>query len=484
MKRFALILAFFVAGIGFLLPKISDEFSLALPQFLQLTLYLPAVLLGTRSWLATSSYARTWPVVFSVLVAWIGLLYGQETESKRAYLIAAYVTIPLPVAALVVEQRAWRLCARTFILASVVALALTVWFEYDASRGSAVQAMTRIGYLVSSHSRIPCCNPNRVGGQFAIASVLALALYLQGLPRHGHPPPNITPDNGVYLASGILLAIGFLLTASRGAFVAWFVGAGSLFLFGTKGLAANRLRDLVALASMLLALGLFASNLTDATPWGQLQSRLVGDHAASVGTIGNRTQIWQDAFELLRSSPTYALFGTGTAMTEKLLAEIDQEGAVADQHGDLYRSPHNVFIEWLTSFGLLGAIPAMCMLIAMLHRARELDVRGKTVARVAILLTVGLYACTAPFHRHSCWLAPAALILAMLSPPPQSRPQRPGTRPLTAREPSGKQPVTRDPCQASLTRTPATSQGLRQSPHRPSRVVSSSTEGYGQHTLQ
>jgi O-antigen ligase len=427
MKHAALILAFISAGIGIVLTKISDELNLAFPAFLNLILCIPAVLLGTRSWLTRPSYARSWPVVACVLAAWIGLLYAADIDSKRGYLIATVLAIPLPVAALIDELRAWRLCARVFVLTNVVALAFILWFEYKSCHGSLFGAMTRIGFLYSIRRGAPLSNPCAVGGQLVIASILATILYFQGLPRFGRPASAYASrHNGLYLASSIVLLIGCLLTASRAAFVTWFFGAGYLFLFGTKGLPTTRIRNIIALSAMLFGLGLFTSLLAGVTPWSGLQDRFVGERAGSLKTIGGRQQIWQSGLQIWLSDSFFTFcFGVGTGVADNRLGELEIEHASLDKYGNPMRNPHSVFLEWLVNFGLLGVIPGVCMLVAMFYRARELDTHDGSVARVAILLTVCLFSTTDVLYRDPCWIGVGALILSMFASPPRPTRRQP-----------------------------------------------------------
>lgn len=419
MERLALILAFIGAGTGIIIQKVCEHLNLEPFPFLDLILCIPAVLLGTWSWLKTPSFARSWPVVACVLAVWFGIIHADATASNRRFLIAAYLTTPLPLAALIVEQRAWWLCAKTFVFVSVIVLAIATWFECDLSQGT-IAFPDRLGTLRNA-SGVPLSNPNQMAGQLAAASVLASLLFLHGSPRNGRVAvASLARHTRRYLTSSILLGLGCFLTASRGGFVAWFTGTSVLFLFGTKGLPINRLRDLVALAGMLFALSLFIATAAGLAPWERIQNRFIGENAGSIGTFGGRQEIWSSAFRVWLSDPVSFFIGAGTGIAEERIGELLPETAVSDQYGQSRRSVHNAFFEWLASLGLLGIIPGTCMLLMMFHRAYQWDSREGTMARVALLLTISLYSCTSVSYREHGWLAIASLILAMLSPSPRA----------------------------------------------------------------
>ncbi|HID75253.1 MAG TPA: hypothetical protein EYP56_04570, partial [Planctomycetaceae bacterium] len=63
VEKAALVLAFAAAAHVFLFPKYAELLRIELPRFLDLALYLPAVVLGLRAWLRTRSFARSWPLL-------------------------------------------------------------------------------------------------------------------------------------------------------------------------------------------------------------------------------------------------------------------------------------------------------------------------------------------------------------------------------------------------------------------------------------
>lgn len=414
IARVAIILAFAGAAGGIVFPKVCDYMHVAPLRFLHMSMALPAVLLGTRSWLTQPSYARTWPVLACVAVSWIGLLYASDTESMRGLWIVAGLTMPLPVAALLVEQRAWWLAARTFVFCSAAMLVAAIWFEFRIY-GFALGSMSRFGYLMSEDRVTDFANPNRMGGQLTVAAVLGLILYLRGL-RAAYRPSPTGFNPGISLLWSLFLVFGFLLTASRTAVVAWVLAGGLLLLMGTRGLPVSRLRNLAGTLAVLLAVAMVAVTATGVVPWERLKDRIVGENSRGLSTLGARIPIWSNAFRAWTSSPSCILMGTGTGVAEYLLAEYD-EHVELDDYGHTFRSTHSIFIEWMLSFGVLGAVPGLCLVAGMTLKARSLDLRDGVVDRQAFLLTVIIYSASAVLYRQTYWLAPASLVLAMLSEP-------------------------------------------------------------------
>jgi hypothetical protein len=414
IARVAIILAFAGAAGGIVFPKACDYLHVAPFRFLHMSLAIPAVVLGTRSWLTQVSAARTWPVLACVAVSWLGLLYASGTESLRGLWIAAGLTIPLPVAALIVEQRAWWLAARTFVFCSAAMLAAALWFEFRIY-GPALGSLSRFGYLISEDRTTDFANPNRMGGQLTVAAVLGLILYLRGLRAAQRPSPTgFNP--GIGLGWSMFLVFGFILTASRTALLAWTLAGGLLLLGGTQGLSIARLRNLAGTLAVLLALALGAVTATGVVPWERLKDRVVGESSRGMSTLGSRMPIWSNAFRAWTSSPSCLLMGTGTGVAEYMLAEYDEHKEL-DDYGRTIRSTHSIFIEWILSFGLIGAVPGLCLLAGMAVKARQFDLRDGVVDRQALLLTVIIYAASAVLYRQTYWLAPASLVLAMLSEP-------------------------------------------------------------------
>ncbi len=150
-------------------------------------------------------------------------------------------------------------------------------------------------------------------------------------------------------------------------------------------------------------------------PWATLQERI--EHvASSASSPTGRLVVWQNSLSIWWSHPQYFLIGTGTGVAPDVLGEyagyVMKDGvtvAAADAH--------NGFVEWGLSFGLIGIVAGVCMLLAMWRRAFGLDRRHGSVNRRAVLLCFCLISMYYVTFYQLLFVAAGALILAMLSEP-------------------------------------------------------------------
>jgi len=419
MARPSLRLLFFVTAFSFMLLKLDDFFAPALaaldwnirPRMLALLLCLPAAFLGAANWWRVHTFGRTWPVVLCIVIAWAGLLYGSGRTDHRGLVNATYLTLVLPIAALIVATRCWWLCVKTYVLGNAAALVSIFYFQWQASGPAMFTSMNRFGYLKSSDGLVRVSDPNVMGGQLALAAVLAFMLFLRGASptAQGNGPA----DGAARFSLGwtVFLSLGCILTASRGAFAAWLGGMGLLF-FSARRQDPGKLKDIVALSAVLASLLLFATAATGFTPWQKLQDRF---DRQSVATISGRIPLWKGALDAWRSQPRYFLIGAGAGLAPKTLGRqlgfirINGEVACVDCH--------NSFVEWGLSFGLLGMSVGLCFLVAAWRKARQLDRRDGNANRRAVLLCFCLTAMTFVTLFQLSFIPAAALMLAMLSEP-------------------------------------------------------------------
>jgi len=415
MAKFSLALVMVVSALAPLYPTLSETFGVAMPRILAGSVFLPAMALGAWVWSRTHCFAREWPVVACILIAWVGLLHAGNLADHGGLRFAVYLTIALPCAAMIVENRWWWYCAKTFTLASVVTLGLLVYFEYEARNGVLQWSTFRLGLLRSEDGLDRMTDPNRLGMQFAFASVLAFILHLRGeaTERAGSTTARSVKFS---LAWTVPLSLGCIATASRGAFAAWFVGIGMLLVWGTRKLPTSKCKGLLAAFCMLLWVTMFVWASADVTPWAKLQERLGGSERAGLGEFGGRTNIWKNAIRVWWSNPEYRLIGTGTGRQRLILGQFD-ESARTDDRGVLVRSCHSVYVDWLLAHGFVGLIPGLCLLAAMMRRARSLDIQDGTVNRQAFLACMLVASATLDVWGQSGWIACGSLVLAMLSAP-------------------------------------------------------------------
>jgi len=438
----ALRLAFIAAAPGVLTGIVSTTANIPITRYIQMLLYMPAVVLGIGIWCRSKSFARSAPVVSCVLLSWVGFLYASPQWSEGVEFIAQ-VTILLPVAALIVETGAWMTCARTFIYANAAVLALLFWIEYQKHGLSLFLGMHRFGCIYTEDFDQVIANPNSVGGQLAFVAVLSLALFV----RAGRPRPQTTgvrPAKGVGVGWPLLYSLFCLLTASRGSFTALLAATATLLVGSVRSQRPSRYRDLgafsivaAAVLATLVSSGLFA-------PWELLSQRW--KQTDNVATVGDRAEIWWDAYCAWRVDPVRSVIGTGTGAAPVVLGQFNTHTMINDGH--VVRGTHSAYVEWGLSFGLLGLLPGIWLLGAMGRRALAMDQRDGSSTRTAILICVGVLAAVSEVHRWPSSLAVGSLVLAMLSDPPGSsrkcRPTRP-ERGTPAAEPALRSRVWKSP---------------------------------------
>ncbi|HYW79911.1 MAG TPA: O-antigen ligase family protein [Thermoguttaceae bacterium] len=421
MGKAMLILAFSSAGLNFVALRIGNAIGIESPMFLNVALCVPAAAMGAASWLLTRSFARAWPVVLCVLLTWIGMLYAFEIEKNRGTLAASYTAMALPIGALIVQHRCWWLCAKVYVIANAVALAVALWFEYQAFGSNIANVAFRFGWLWSEDG-MRRSNPNVVGGQLAFAALLAFMLYLredkpqEAVDRGESDNSDVAGAKRFSLGWTFFLTVGVLLTASRGAFLAWSAGLGVVWFWGSRATDLAKLRNLVAVSILLLTAMLFTSVAVGFAPWTTLQKRIeVSADRALAPTA--RLSLWRTAFKTWWYEPEYFLFGTGTGVAPEVLGEFCgyfmEDGVTVAAS-----NTHNGFVEWGLSFGLLGIVVGTCMLVAMWRRAFTLDHQHASVNRRAILLCFSLISMYYVTFYQLLFVAAGALILAMLSEPP------------------------------------------------------------------
>lgn len=429
----ALKLAFIAAAPGVLAGIVMMTASITITRYIQMVLFLPAMFMGARIWCRSTSFARSMPVVACVLMVWIGYMYASP-QSIEGLEFIAQVTVVLPVAALIVECGAWMLCARTYVYANVPVLITLFVVEYQRHGLDLFLGVHRFGLVYIEEEGIMVANPNAIGGQFAFVAVLALAVVLRTGASRARQLAGRLPK-GFSLAWPMIFAFSCLLTGSRGASAALGVGTGTLLMGGMKSQHPSRIRDLLmvmVLAASLLATLAATNVFAMFTPWRTLAERWVSSE--NVDTVGNRTLIWRTAYDAWKAESFRMVLGTGTGAAPMVLGHYCADAT--PRGGQYVKSSHSVYVEWGLSFGLVGLIPAICLVLAMLWRARRLDRLDGTSTRLAILLCAGLWAAVSCIHRHPSSLATGSLILAMLSDLPAKRPRSRPRPPAAACEPA------------------------------------------------
>ncbi|RMG02703.1 MAG: hypothetical protein D6741_03295, partial [Planctomycetota bacterium] len=254
-------LAFGTAAFVFLFRKLSIDWGIELPPFVQLYFYLPAFLYALVFWLHRPGFYRSWPVLACLAIVWGGMVYASSAAGGARFVVLTYLTFPPIIAAMIVEYGLWRYAARVYLWANVAAWLTTCYLEFQTHHGSWRAMFTRFAYLSETVTE-KNANPNQVGGQLAIAAVIGFGLFLyegrrrradaterdnlSPIPRdpemrmlesvlrndrrHDGEPGSAQREQVAWLdlAAALLLSIGCIMTASRGAAVSLIAGLGLL----------------------------------------------------------------------------------------------------------------------------------------------------------------------------------------------------------------------------------------------------------------
>jgi len=401
MTTIALLLVFATAAAAFLIPSLPFE-----TRFLNLLLYLPAVLIGIPSYLTTRSFGRSKEVLLCILLAFAGVLWSDEAERGRGLLIAGYLAITLPIASLIVARRCLTSCMHAFLVSSLFAFAVCAMVSSDSYE---IALGERFGVVVDFTGSV-VSNPNEVGAAFGFAALLAFILTLNGAKD---PHLLLLKSRGahyfVYLGSAGVLLLGMILTGSRGAFLAT---SASLFVPLLHWRAESA--KIKATVVMLVFLATLCGTLflyVGASPAATMQMRFTGDDTV---TLGGRTAIWADGISAMVSETRYLVRGTGTGSAEQLLGQYNHH-PMRGRDGILRKSPHNTILEWWMCFGILGSIPAGFLLYRVIQVSWNLDQVAGSAERRAILVFMILFSFDGVIYRLPFWPAIGALLLVLLS---------------------------------------------------------------------
>lgn len=467
-------LAVVTAALACTLQRLGEYCGLHFPETTHFLAYAPAFLLGTMYWLHFPTFARSQPVLVFAVVPIAGLTYASLAAGNSPLVVAAFLVMGIPIAAMITVHRWWIPAARIFVVANAAALLLILYLDYLVHSGGWGRILARFGFTLLETGEAST-NPNQVGGQFALAAVIGVLLFVRsgrslpqsvaemlgsddpyrrgfadglGAPTIGASgraafvrephiaavPPRAAAEafrsslthrwkiagptkakalDWWSLVAAGPLTLGCILTGSRGAGLALLASLGVLLFADTRSQDRGRLRDLVALGTLAVWLGCLAVFLSGINPLERIQQRLMGSEGESVRSLGSRLPIWENAFRAWRADAGSILIGAGTGQAEIALGRIDA-GAKLGDHGEYRRACHNMFIEWLLSFGVFGLLPGIWFYWTCWRRAALLDRAEGTFSRRTLLLAVTLFGMTADLHRHFHWVVMSAWLLAML----------------------------------------------------------------------
>lgn len=400
MRKLSLILVFMSGGLASLTPLF---YSAGLPESIRYPdrlLYIPALLFGLASWCRVRSIARSWPVFACVVFSLIGVFLVEETERGRGLLIFAGIAAAVPIASLIVELKATRLCVQVFVAASVLNMLLL----FFASGGLA--DIGRFGSLVVNNIRVS--NPNGFAAQMGFAAILTMSLMQRGRT-------NSRTRNSIKLSNRdaqlmlifALLVVGILLSASRGAITTLFA-VSIIFISSTRTKVLHRI---------LLCGGLSLVTLLVLSTDNKIVSRF--QDREGIVALGDRLPIWQEAIRVIQSDSRYLWYGVGTGGAEKALALNNsfENSTRVGEDGVSRKATHNSYVEWFLTHGLVGVLLAIWLLVVVVRVSLRFDQVDQSADRKMFLAYCAIISMVTGLYRVPYATPLCALAMAMLSGP-------------------------------------------------------------------
>ena len=400
MRKLSLVLVFISGGLASLNPLF---YGAGLPESIRYPdrlLYIPAVLFGLASWRRVPSIARSWPVVASVAFSLIGVFIVEETERGRGLLIFAGIAAAVPIASLIVELKATRLCVQIFIAASVLNM-LILFF----ASGSLVD-IGRFGSLVVNGMRVS--NPNCFAAQMGFAAVLTMSLMQRGRSdSHTRNSIRLSNRDAQLMLLVAFLVLGILLSASRGAITTLFA-VSIIFISSARTKVLHR---------MLLCGGLSLVTLLIVSTDNKIVSRF--QDRECVVALGDRLPIWQEAIRVTQSNSRYFWYGVGTGGAEKALALNNsfENSTRVGEDGVARKATHNSYVEWFLTHGLVGVLLAIWLLVVVVRVSLRLDQVDQSADRKMFLAYCAIISMVTVLYRMPFATPLCALSMAMLSGP-------------------------------------------------------------------
>jgi len=229
----------------------------------------------------------------------------------------------------------------------------------DGAQGTRDKACRRIGYSAPSASAM------LAGASWALVAGLPWAR------RKGH--------KALLLAGAGITAVGQAMTGGRAGYLAWGIVGFTLCLI--------RWRKSLLLAPIVpILLWIALPGVAERMLAGFGETDLAGNAVTDdfVVTSG-RTQIWPHVIDKIGESP---MIGYGRrAMIRTGLSRF-----IAQEYGDSFPHPHNMYLELLLDNGIIGAIPVLLVFVTVVVCSARLfqdpNPFCATVGGVALSLTV------------------------------------------------------------------------------------------------
>lgn len=400
IEKVALALAIASAALAFLFAFLPFTI-----RFIGQLTYLPAVILGIRSWRRTKFFGKSAPVLACAVLVLIGIAWAPSSERGRAMLVAVHLLAVLPIAALIVEKRCLRFCATTFVTASTITVLVSSKIMFSTL---GLYTLQKFGTFIDD-SGASLTNPNEMGASFGLALLFSIAIALGYFRESKSEKKPLDIKLIYYLITSIILTLATVLTGSRGAFVATFFSVLVLLMSKSNGL--SKAKVIIVTFIVIAAPMIVISMITGISPIDRISDRFSND---SVGDIGGRVPIWERTFDVVANKSFYIIYGTGTAGSDKLVGSV-VSGARKGKDGIYRRSTHSSYVEWFAYFGILGIFPAILLLFNVVRNAIKLDRISNSTDRVAILAFFLVFSCNGVVFRSPYWPMLGSMILALVS---------------------------------------------------------------------
>ena len=404
MASWCLILAFVGAGVASLTGILH---SWGLPEnipHLELMWYIPATGLGLVVWKRRTGKDWGAPLLLAVLLPLVGLLWVDPTERGRGLLIAASLSMVLPLSLLIKETRSHLLCVVVFLGSSAMNLLLTL--VYSAGQGEQFGRMGTV--ILEDYGRVT--NANQFGGQMAAATVLTLALgvALFRLPRE-QISRSVQFMRVLVIGSVGAFTFGVVASASRGALSALSISVATLIVFA----AINVTKKAVLCCLVIGSMGIFfpGSGVLD-----RVLTRV--QDVAEVRSAGDRLPIWESALSTWLANGRFLLIGVGTGGVDKAVVENSTVDLfpVVGQDMIARKSAHSTYVEWGLSYGVCGMLIGAALLVSLFQRSWKADRRDQNYGRIALLTFYLVISLTNVTYRAPYAIGFQALLLAYLLP--------------------------------------------------------------------
>lgn len=294
-----------------------------------------------------------------LVYGWVLMAMAIATSEHRDLVVTYFLSL---------AQLLWLFVVITNLLADELTMRGLLWtmvLSCTVRAGAQVAGLGRTARAVwTGGERVSAFGQNANLSAMILAAGLAVAVGLviqrgKGLPRIGL----------FAIPVGLVIALSVIQTGSRGGLLS--LGAGlAVYLFSGRTLAL-RVRNLVLGVGAIVALSVAAER----SP--MMRARMAA--AAEEGNLAGREKIYPAALAMIRERP---LLGWGPLENQFEIAVRIHE------HKKIKRDAHNLFLDLLSSTGVLGTIPFLIGLGLVFRGAWQARRGPLGMLPLAVLLAV------------------------------------------------------------------------------------------------